>query len=243
MRNLTRILLGISLLTSTTAILWAAGGTSNIASKGSKASLSPGWPLGVESIVNDPARTVGYNSWFSEWSNDVNQYVYEINSMEDVNRLIEKLANVKESLVQLRLNPMKAPEGFGWVSRFPEGNSIAVVFSIGDQERVNQWYARVRKPFGKIEFVDVPVAVPPTLTIFVQHKLIDLEKLKVPENVVVEPGYIPTVFHKLNSKREAEQAKAPQKPTLAPQAKLDPETQQTAEKIAAFLAQRNQKSN
>jgi hypothetical protein len=70
--------------------LLAAGGTSIVASPGQPASVSTGWPEGVGELVNDPARTTGWNSWFTEWPNDVNQYAFEIKTMGDLNRLIQK---------------------------------------------------------------------------------------------------------------------------------------------------------
>ena len=72
----------------------AAGGTMSVASKGHPALVSDAWPQGVGEIVNDPARTIGLNSWFPEWHNDVNQYAYQIESAADLNRLIKKLAQV-----------------------------------------------------------------------------------------------------------------------------------------------------
>lgn len=79
----------------------AAGGTSIVATKGQSAHVSPGWPDGAGELVNTASRTSGWNSWFSEWPNDVNQYAFEIESTDDVNRLIEKLAAIKSNLRQI----------------------------------------------------------------------------------------------------------------------------------------------
>jgi hypothetical protein len=220
--------------------LWAAGGTSTVASPGQPAYVSPSWPEGVAAIVNDPARTSGWNSWFTEWPNDVNQYGFEIKSRDDVNRLIEKLAAVKAPLRQIRLAPLKEPQGLGWVTSLPQGNGIPVIFSLGDQARIDEWYNHVRKPFGVMEFLDTPVAVPPTLTLFVQNDAIDLDQLKIPDGITVEAGYVPTVFHRANTKQEKErqeQAAAPLR--VDPEAaKLAPELQAAVDKIHAFLKQR-----
>ncbi len=43
---------------------------------------------------------------------------------------------------------------------------------------------------------------PPTLTIFVQNDAVDLDKLKIPAGISVEAGYVPTVFHRSNTKLE-----------------------------------------
>ena len=185
----------------------AAGGTSQVATTGKKANLNPNWPGGVEKIVNDQSRTDGWNSWFTEWPNDVNQYAMEVESTNDLNRLITNLSKVEGKLRQIRLFNGKAPGSLGWVTNAPKNNSIPVIFSIGDQKRIDEWYGRVRKPFGVMEFLDTPVAVPPTLTLFVQNPKVKLSELKIPDNITVEQGYVPTVFHKSNTKRERDAAK------------------------------------
>jgi hypothetical protein len=126
------LLLAIALFSFCTAPLLAAGGTSIVASPGQKAHVSPNWPEKVREIVNDPLRTSGWNSWFTEWPNDVNHYGFKIASMDEVNRLVEKLAKVNSPLRQIHLAPTKEPEGLGWVTSLPKGNGIAVIFSIGD---------------------------------------------------------------------------------------------------------------
>lgn len=214
--------------------LFAAGGTSTIATKGQPAAVPEGWSEGVGAIVNDPTRTSGWNSWFSEWPNDVNQYAFEIASTDDLNRLLEKLAATKSEVRQVRLSYLKEPSGMGWVTNVPKDNNIAAIFSLGNQARIDEWYKRVRKPFGAMEFTAAPVAVPPTLTIFVQNKAVNLEELKIPEGIIVTSGYVPTVFHKFNTKDEDQRkAEAARKPT--PTEKLDPPAQAAADKIEAFL--------
>lgn len=130
---------------------------------------------------------------------------------------------------------MKEPVGLGWVSRIPEGNKIPVIFSIGDQTRMDQWYAHVRKPFGQIEFEACPVAVPPTLTLFVQNPMIDLDQLKIPAGITVQEGYLPTVFHKSNTKREREEKEKPSALPPIPGEPLPPEAQAAHDKIIAFV--------
>lgn len=215
------------------SILLAAGGTSNIAVKGQPAHVSSGWPEGVAAIVNDPSRTSGWNSWFSEWPNDVNQYALEIKNTADLNQLIAKLAATKSELRQIRLSPHKEPQGLGWVTNLPEGNKVPVIFSIGDQSQIDEWYKRVRKPFGVMEFTAAPIAVPPTLTIFVQNPVVNLDELKIPAGITVTMGAVPTVFHKFNTKDEAvREEKATKK--IATE-KVDPAVQAAVDKITAFL--------
>jgi hypothetical protein len=182
----------------------AVGGTRPVATKGKPAFVSPSWPEGVGQLVNDPLRTWGYNSWYSEWPNDINQYAFKIKSINDANRLIAKLAAIKADLRQIRLSHLKEPRRLGLVTRLPEGNGIPIIFSIGDQAQIDFWFKRARKPFGPFEFTAAPEAVPPTLTIFVQNESVKLEKLKIPDGIDVSIGYVPTGFHKWNTKISSE---------------------------------------
>lgn len=216
----------------------AEGGTDIVATKGQPASVQETWPKGVAEIVNDPVRTTGWNDWFSEWPNDVNQYALEAQSVEDVNRLIAKLAAVKSDLKEIRLCAMKEPSGFGWLTSVPKGNQIPVMFSIGDQTRLDQWYAHVRKPFGVMEFEACPIAVPPTLTLFVQNPIIDLQRIVIPKELRVLEGYIPSGFHKSNTKQEREARERPAAVPLAKGEPAPPEARAAHDQIMAFLKNR-----
>ena len=175
--------LGLTSLLAVRHDAFAMGGTSVVATPGQPASVSSDWPEGVGELVNDPSRTTGWNDWFSEWPNDVNQYAFEIESTDDLNRLIAKLAAIQGDLRQIRLSPEKEPRGLGWVTQAPEGNGIAVVFSLGDQARIDEWFKHVRKPFGVMEFTAAPVAVPPTLTLFVQNDRVVLSTNSISRTV------------------------------------------------------------
>ncbi|RLS53218.1 MAG: hypothetical protein DWH91_14915 [Planctomycetota bacterium] len=227
----------IALLVAIPSTLWAAGGTDIIATKGQPAYISESWPKGTAELVNDPSRTTGWNSWFSEWPSDVHQYAMEIQSTDDLNRLIEKLSNVKSEIREIHLSPHKEPQGLGWVTQLPAGNQIPVIFSIGNQDQIDAWYKRVRKPFGMLEFTAAPVAVPPTLTIFAQNPRIELEKLVIPHAITVTSGEIPMVFHRSNTKQESQKSvkTPPTQPLLQP---LSPEEQAATDRIATFLKQR-----
>ena len=89
-RDFLKCLYFVILLLCVGRIAIAAGGTSAIAQKGHPVKVPPGWPEGVGKIVNDDSRTSGWNSWFSEWPNDVNHYAFDIESTEELNRLIAK---------------------------------------------------------------------------------------------------------------------------------------------------------
>lgn len=239
-RRVLPLVLSLILSAAAPTVASAAGGTSIVATKGQPAYVLPAWPEGAAELVNDPTRTSGWNSWFSDWPNDVNQYAFEIKSTDDLNRLIEKLASIKSDVWQIRLSPLKEPGGLGWVTRVSEGNNIPVVFSIGDQSCIDEWYKRVRKPFGVMEFTAAPIAVPPTLTIFVQNESVNLDALKIPEGIEVSSGYVPTVFHRFNTTIEQEQEKeaARQKAEgggTQPKKDLDPSLQAAEKEIETFL--------
>jgi hypothetical protein len=242
-RQFSKAALAFVILGLAPSLLLAAGGTSAIATKGNVATVSDDWPTGVGDIVNDPLRTNGWNSWFTEWPNDVNQYAFEIKSMKEVNALVEKLAKVKPAIGQIRLSYLKEPSGLGWVTQLPEENNIAVIFSIGDQGLIDAWFKRVRKPFGVMEFNAAPIAVPPTLTLFVQNDAINLDELIVPAGIEVAAGYVPTVFHKSNTTLEQTQDKEFVKRLAAERLKerdsLEPAAKKTADAIDAYLKKRN----
>jgi hypothetical protein len=210
--------------------LFAAGGTTVVASKGAAATISATWPEGVGDLVNDAARTSGWRPWFTEWPNDVQHYAYDVKSTDEINALIVKLAATKSDVRQLRLSYLPEPAQLGWVTRLPDGNGIPVIFSVGDQGRVDEWYKNVRKPFGKMEFFAAPVAVPPTLTIFVQNKAVDLDKLTVPKGITVLSGNVPGIFHRFNTTDEAMRTAGP-----SASEKLNAEAQQAVDRITAFL--------
>lgn len=235
------------LATTLPSVAVASSGTDVVASEGQPAHVNPAWAKGVGQIINDAARTSGWNSWFSEWPNDVNQYAFDVNSTKDLNRLINKLASVKGELRQIRLSYLKEPNSLGWTHNAPAGNGIAVIFSIGDQNQVDQWFGSVRKPFGRIHFVKTPVAVPPTLTLFVQNKLVDLESLEIPDGIEVVEGYVPTIFHQWNTtdeeqrKKQAASDDGKRKAELEKQ-KLDKATRATMNQIQDFLKVRDNKA-
>jgi len=209
----------------------AAAGTSTVATSGQPAYIAPGWPDGVDAVVNDPARTTGWNDWFSGWPSDVNHYGYQIGDMADLNRLVRALAAVQPGLRQIRLAPMQEPKGLGWVTSLPAGNDVPVMFSIGNQKTLDTWFQR--QPggtLGKLQFEATPVAVPPTLTIFVLNKAVDLQQLDIPDGINVSQGDCPRRFHLSNIVRENEppQQRAQPKPVS--------EAQQLAiDQIEAFL--------
>jgi hypothetical protein len=180
---------GLVVLPSMSAL--AMSGTTQVAWRGKPVAVQPGWPAGVLKLVNDPLRTDGWNPWFSEWPNDVNYYAYEVGGTNDVNELIAKLAAIKTAKPQVLLRPGKEARALAFTTVLKEGNGTAVVFSIGSQERINQWYERLEevepgvRKFGVARYREVPQAHPPTLTLYAGHPAIDLKSLRIPPSVEV----------------------------------------------------------
>lgn len=176
----------------------AVSGTSQVAWPGKVVAAETSWPEGVLALVNDPLRTKGWNPWFSEWPNDLNRYGFQVTNTSQVNRLLQKLAAVKSPKLQLRLNPEKEARSLGFSTVLDEGNGTGVLFSIGNQARLDEWFARlpeetpgVRK-FGVHRLREAPTATPPTLTLFVAHPAVQLEQLEIPKTLEVVADIPPT---------------------------------------------------
>lgn len=218
---------------------FAIAGTSQVAQPGQKVTPQDSWPKGVAELLNLPARQSGWNDWFSEWPNDVCHYEFAAKNTAELNAILEQFAQIDADLhVHLALG--KEPRGFGWVSQIKEGNNTPLVYSQGNQERINQWYKQLGgRKFGVMEFMACPVAVPPTITLFVQNDAVELDKLVIPAAVKhVTQGYLPGAFH-ISNLLPQEKPAPPAKP--ARPADLPPETRAALERIEAFLAKRKEK--
>jgi hypothetical protein len=180
---------GLVVLPATSAT--AMSGTSQVAWRGKPVAAQPDWPAGVLELVNDPLRTEGWNPWFSEWPNDVNYYTFKVGGTNDVNRLIAKLAAIKGVRARVALRPEREARALAFTTVLPEENGTAVVFSIGSQQRINEWYERLQevepgiRAFGVARYHEPPQAHPPTLTLHTGHSAIDLKNLKIPPSVEV----------------------------------------------------------
>ncbi|MFT5126970.1 MAG: hypothetical protein ACI8W8_000568 [Rhodothermales bacterium] len=173
----------------------AISSTSQVASEGQllpKAVVETyGWPEGVLDLVNDPLRSNGWNPWFSEWPNDVNHYEVNLREHHDLDKIIQKLSAIRCDVVRIQLDPGTEPGALGFTTSLPKGNGTAAIFAIGSQKIIDQWFRGlpeiepgVRK-FGVQRYTESPKALPPTLTLFVGHRAIDLEKLAVPARIEV----------------------------------------------------------
>jgi hypothetical protein len=174
--------LGITLAVSGRAL--AASGTDRIAEPGKPYSEQLAqqfeWPKGALELVNDPARTFGWNHWFSELPNDIMRFEYRIKDTAELNRLIEKLAAIDSKRGQIIFTLLDPP--------VHEKLSAAAEFAIGSQPQLDQWYKHLdpekRKNVWKL--TQVPQVGPPTLTIYVRHDAVNLRELAVPNKIDIE---------------------------------------------------------
>jgi len=196
----------VALLLATRSAFGIAG-FSPVASEGKPVTEEAGWPAKVVDLVNDATRTVGWNFWFSECPNDVNQYAFAAKSTDDLNRLIKKLAATKAKgmTVQLALGKEFPAGGFAFLK---PGNDIPAVLGFGNQVRLNQWYSQLEqiepgvRKFGVHRYTEPPTTLAPTLTIYVENAAVDLEKLVIPAEV----GVVASVSKEDREKRKDDAA-------------------------------------
>ena len=167
------------------------GGTINVAWKDRPIDISASWPSGVGDLLDDPVRTNGWKPYFSGYPNDVSHYGFDIENIDDLNRIIHKLAACKCKVRKLQLSYENEPTSLGFVSGLPKGNKIACLFSIGDQSAIDQFFAAAGRPF--------PNAMPPTLTIYVPNAKVDLDSLEIPDSIAVSAGSIASTRQPLDA--------------------------------------------
>lgn len=210
-----------------------AGGTSQVATAGQPVHEQSHWPEGTREFLELPERKDGWNGWFSEWPSDVCHYELHASDSEQLNKVIAAFGRIESDNLQIRLSPMSEPRGLDWVLSLPEGNGTPAMFSIGNQQQINDWYQRLPGgKFGVMQFEETPAAVPPTLTIFVGNDVVDLADLQIPDHIVVSAGYVPTIFW------EWHRTNRPQRPAAAESEPTPPEIQAAADAISTFLKQR-----
>jgi hypothetical protein len=177
-----RTMSSLGILLAFPGITLAVAGTDQVAWKGRPVQMKSAWPEGVGELINDEVRTDGWNPWFSECSNDSTYYGLDVRSREDVDRLIRKLSNIKTDGLEVNLDPTAGARHAG---------NVGAVFSIGNQDRLNQWFKRLPevepgiRRFGLHRYEKPPAAQVPTLTLYVGHKAVDLNSLEIPKNVRV----------------------------------------------------------
>src|SRR5688572_6973613 len=179
--------LGAAVLLGAPSVAWAIAGYSADATEGKPVQENTHWPAKMIDVVNDLARTVGWNFWFSECPNDVNHYAFVAKSTDDLNRILKKLAAVdaKGMRVVLALGKEYPVGNFSFLKK---GNNASAVLAFGNQAAINQWYVHLKEPegepgvkrFGVSRYTEPPKAMSPILTIYVENPAVDIEKLVIP---------------------------------------------------------------
>jgi hypothetical protein len=192
MRPCLSFALAAVVLLSAPSPVWAIAGFSPVAAEGQRVEANGQWPAKMMDVVNDPARTVGWNFWFSECPNDVNHYAFVAKSTDDINRVLKKLAAVdaKGMTVVLALGKEYPVGNFSFLRK---GNNAAAVLIFGNQSIINQWYVHLKEPegepgvkkFGVNRYTEPPKAMSPTLTIYVENPAVEVEKLVIPATLTV----------------------------------------------------------
>ncbi len=177
---------------------FAIAGTDQVASPGKPVTLEEAaqylWPVGVLEFINDPARTTGWNSWFSGTSSHVNNYLYRVKSTADANRLIAKFAQISVPKQQLVLAFGMGPTSVGIGQVVPEDGENGAMFDIGSQKKLDDWFYQQASNRGINTITKQPPQVqPPTLHLYVHNRAIDLTKLEIPPWVEVSAAYEPPV--------------------------------------------------
>ncbi|WP_339909444.1 hypothetical protein [Symmachiella dynata] len=223
---------------------YALAGSRQVAKPGRPVRAQSHWPDGVDQFLNDPARTGGWSDFFNDWPSDVCNYVFQVKNTDELNKLLIKFGKIKSFDLEVKLAPAKEPGSLGWVTKLPPGNGAAALFSIGNQKQVAQWYDRLEtdirpgeselkfdKRSGKIRFLAMPEAVPPTLTIYVDNPVVDLKKLRIPKRITVSAGHaVPPLFKSWN-RVEKPDSRLPVK---------NPDVAHTLKAIAEFIARRDE---
>src|SRR5688500_7364686 len=115
----------------TPSVSFGISGSRPVAWPGQAVLDDTGWPRGALELINDPARTEGWNPWFSGWPNDVHYYLFKTSTADDVNRLIRRLAAIQTN-VHLKLNPASEAGALAFTTGMKKGNGHAVVFALGN---------------------------------------------------------------------------------------------------------------
>src|ERR1051325_9050830 len=135
-----------AVLLAGTISVWAMSSTSEVATPGHPVIAEAGWPAGVVDLLNDPARTYGWNCWFTEWPNDVNHYEFKIEGSADVNRLLQKLSTIQAPRLRVQLNPQREAGSFGFTGRIDPKHHTAGLFFLGNQHRIDDPGAAAPRP-------------------------------------------------------------------------------------------------
>ncbi len=180
------------LLLATATHLLAMAGTDQLVGEYDPIPPRPDWPKGLHEVLLDPARKVGWNSWFSECPNDLQEYAFAVRTNADAQRLIDTLAKVEAPRRIVVLDPGRGPHGLGNWQANAAGREWGAVLCFGNQAILVEWFKRLPiRPDGQRHFGDsvvtkAPEPAPPTLTLYLGTATLDPAALKIPAGITLE---------------------------------------------------------
>ena len=171
--------------------LRAMSGTDRLVGEYDAIEAKPGWPAGLLALLQDPARKVGWNSWFSECPNDLEQYAFAVRTTADAQRLLEALGKVEGTKRTVVLDPGRGPRGYGEWQQNAEGREWGAVLMFGNEGVLQKWFQRLpvgadgKRHFGVHTYEKAPTASPPILTIYLGTASVEPAALVVPKGVTL----------------------------------------------------------
>jgi hypothetical protein len=180
------------LLFAGVARLLAMAGTDQLVGEYDAIQKRDHWAKGIHELLLDPARKVGWQSWFTELPNDIEQYAFAVRTTADAQRLIDLLAKVQTASRVVVLDPGHGPRGLGGWHPKAQGREWGAQISFGNEAILRRWFENLRpdrdgkKRFGNSVVERAPAPAPPTLTVYLGTANIDPAALTFPKGISVE---------------------------------------------------------
>ena len=169
-------------LFASTAMALGMAGTDQLVGEYEPIKERPGWPEGIHAMLLDPARKVGWTSWFSELPNDCEQYAFAVRTTGDAQRLINALAKVAGPKRRVTFNPGRGPRGLGDFRPAAKGREWGAVLRFSNSNTVAQWKAANA---GRDAKLGALLEAPTVLEIFLGTANVDPLALKIPAELTV----------------------------------------------------------
>jgi hypothetical protein len=145
------------------------------------------WPGGSLLLANHPLRMEQWHPMWGDSANDRQQFGYQIKHTADANGLTVTLGAVEGEPPVLELSPLREFKGF-----LEKDGSYQATFSVGSQKLANEWFANRdgRPARGKV-LAAAPKIAPPTMTLYLGDRRVDVGSLQVPARVRVKSAVTP----------------------------------------------------
>lgn len=148
-----------------------------------------GFPDNTLALINDWHRVYGWHPWFSELPNATYYFAFSAPTLYEVNELLGYFGEIKSEHLLIELNPAASDWSVGQHFEKKDKDRPEVgplTFRISSQKELDRWFDRLDEA-GRKKFhvTERPNAGAPAMTLYAGHKVIDLEKLKIPSNATV----------------------------------------------------------